>query len=54
MVGGVLQGGGGAALGSPAGTDGLSSGGMITGRMEVRNQQEREGGWEGGQGRKGA
>lgn len=29
------------ALRSPAGTDGLSSGGMITGRMEVRNQQGR-------------
>lgn len=37
-------------LSSPAGTDGLNSGGMITERMEVRNQQgregkEREGGW---------
>lgn len=29
-------------LGSPEGTDGLNSGGMITGRMEVRNQQGRE------------
>lgn len=37
-------GGGKDALGSPAGTDGLSSGGIITGRMEVRNQQGREGG----------
>lgn len=30
------------ALGSPAGTDGLNSVGMITGRMEVRNQQGRD------------
>ena len=38
------------ALGSPAGTDGLNSGGMITGRMEVRNQPGREGGRGGGGG----
>lgn len=30
------------ALGSPAGTDGLNSAGMITERMEVRNQRRRE------------
>lgn len=47
--GGVGFGGGG-TLGSPAGTDGVSSRGMITGRMEVRNQQGREGGRKGGRG----
>ena len=31
------------ALDSPAGTDGLNSVGMIIERMEVRNQQGREG-----------
>lgn len=39
-------------VGSPEGTDGLKSGGMIIGRMEVRNQQGR-GGWLGGGGEEG-
>lgn len=35
--------GGDNALGSLAGTDGLNSEGMITGRIEVRNQKEWDG-----------